>query len=628
MKPLSAQRIVPGLNVLHNGIVFHVVEIVNPSQLIAESDDGQRCVLETGTVTLEAPSAAASSVPDLAKINEKHWAEALHIYENIRPLIDMGFRNRTRADVQEVADKLKKHVTTIYRFLDAYEETGLVSSLLRKKRSDKGVARLAPETEAIIQATINDFHLTAQRRRPSKTAAEVKKRCIQAGMAAPDEKTVRSRINAIGGEFQLRRREGAKAAAEKYRPIRGHFPGADFPLAIVQIDHTPMDVIVVDDLHRQPINRPFLTTAIDVYSRMVVGFYITLDHPGALSTGLCLSRAILGKEMFLAKLDIDHLSWPCWGVMARIHTDNAKEFRGTMLAMAANQYGIVQERRPKGRPHFGGHVERAFRTHMDEIHNELPGTTFSNVKYKRDYDSEGRAVMTLDALEHWFTLFILGVYHQKPHSGIDWPPIIKWDQGIRGTGSTLGTGVPARVADEDRLRLDFMPYFERTVQEYGLQNEGIFYWTDALRRFVHMPDPQRPSCTKTFVCRYDPRDLSCLWLFDDETKQYIEVPYRNLGRPAISLWELRKAKTLLKEQYSIATNEELIFKTIDQMRDIVEQESVKTKAARRMRQRKKQWDAAPKIGKNTEATMAPPEIASPTDDCEEMTPFDNIREAK
>jgi putative transposase len=627
MKALSARRIIPGVNVVHQGGLFQVVDIINTTEILVKSTDGQRRVLDASSVSVES-SCGETKLPDLAKLKGKRWAEALEIYEHIRPLVDMGRHHRSRADVGQVADKMGKHIATVYRWLETYEQSGMVSSLLRKQRSDKGTVRIPAEVEAVIKETIEDFHLTSQRRTPTKTAAEVRKRCIQACLSAPDEKTVRTRINAVSGELQLRRREGAKAAAERYIPIRGSFPGADFPLAVVQIDHTPMDVIVVDDIHRKPINRPWLTTAIDVCSRMVVGYYISLDHPGALSTGLCISRAILGKEIFLSKMGIDHLTWPCWGVMAKIHTDNAKEFRGTMLARAAMQYGIVQERRPKGRPNFGGHVERAFRTHMAEIHNELPGTTFSNVKFKREYDSEGRAVMTLDALEHWFTVFILGVYHQKPHSGINgMPPIVKWEQAILGTDAMLGTGIPARIADEDRLRLDFMPYFERTVQEYGIQNEGVCYWTDALRRFVHMRDPKRPSNAKTFVCRYDPRDLSCIWLYDDETDQYIEIPYRNLSRPSISLWELRNAKYLLKEQYKTATNEELIFKSIDQMREIVEKESAKTKAARRMRQRKKQWDAAPKLGKANKKIVKLPEPAPDSEDFGDIVPFGDIRES-
>ena len=38
-----------------------------------------------------------------------------------------------------------------------------------------------------------------------------------------------------------------------------------------------MDVIVVDEEHWQPIQRPSLTVVIDVYSRMVLGFAIYLE---------------------------------------------------------------------------------------------------------------------------------------------------------------------------------------------------------------------------------------------------------------------------------------------------------------------------------------------------------------
>lgn len=627
MKAHIPQRIFPGIRVEVDGEQFLVVDLVDTSQIIIESESGRRQVINVSKIQ-RGLTDKALALPDLAKITEKNWADAIAIYELIRPLLDLGRNIRKRADIEAVSLIAGKHATTIYRWIELYEQTGLVSSLLRKKRNDSGATRISPEVEKIIKETIDKYHLTHQRRTPTKTAQEVRKICSQAGLQPPDEKTVRNRINAINGEVLTRRREGAKAAAERYSPLKGNFPGADYPLSVVQIDHTPVDVIVVDDIHRKPINRPWLTTAIDVYSRMIVGFYITLDHPGAFATGMCISKAILGKEIYLNKVDLEHLTWPCWGVMKKIHTDNAKEFRGTMLGRATSQYGIVAERRPKGRPNFGGHVERAFRTHMAEIHNELPGTTFSNVRFKKEYDSEGRAVMTLDALDHWFTVFILGVYHQNPHSGIDGlPPIIKWEQGIRGSDSTLGTGIPMRVVDEDRLRLDFMPYFERTVQEYGVQNEGITYWTDALRRFVHCRDPQRPSHAKTFVCRYDPRDMSCIWLYDDESNQYIEVPYRNLSRPPVSLWEMRKAKSLMKQTSKAVTNEELIFKSIDQMRLIVEQESNKTKSARRLQQRKKQWEAAPKVTKEKSREPPKPIIVVESPEPETFLPFDQIRES-
>jgi putative transposase len=42
----------------------------------------------------------------------------------------------------------------------------------------------------------------------------------------------------------------------------------------VQIDHTEIDIIVVDELTRTPLpGRPWLTLAIDVFSRVVTGLH-------------------------------------------------------------------------------------------------------------------------------------------------------------------------------------------------------------------------------------------------------------------------------------------------------------------------------------------------------------------
>jgi putative transposase len=73
---------------------------------------------------------------------------------------------------------------------------------------------------------------------------------------------------------------------------------------ILQIDHTLMDVEVVDREQRRSIGRPWLTLAIDVASRAVAGFSISLESPSALSVSLVLSHAVLPKAGWLA--------WSCW----------------------------------------------------------------------------------------------------------------------------------------------------------------------------------------------------------------------------------------------------------------------------------------------------------------------------
>ncbi|WP_458249986.1 hypothetical protein [Citrobacter freundii] len=75
--------------------------------------------------------------------------------------------------------------------------------------------------------------------------------------------------------------------------VGGEPPAVTAPLEQVQIDHTVIDLIVVDDRDRQPIGRPYLTLAIDVFTRCVLGMVVTLEAPSAVSVGSasCMSPA-------------------------------------------------------------------------------------------------------------------------------------------------------------------------------------------------------------------------------------------------------------------------------------------------------------------------------------------------
>ena len=75
------------------------------------------------------------------------------------------------------------------------------------------------------------------------------------------------------------------------------------------MDHTPVDVIVVDERHRLPVGRPYVTVAIDVVSRCVVGLVVTLEAPSATSVGLCLARTATGKRAWLS--DARHIDPRC-----------------------------------------------------------------------------------------------------------------------------------------------------------------------------------------------------------------------------------------------------------------------------------------------------------------------------
>jgi putative transposase len=559
---------------------------------------------------------------ELASISNNDWEEANRRYTYIRPLLEAS--RRTREMVKEQARAAGVHPVTIYRWLEAYRCTERVSALLPNKSGfKKGVGRLSPEVEAVVQATIEDFYLHKQKRSVKKTIDEVESRCRNAGITPPHANTVRNRISALSEKAKMERRQGRRAAREVFDPVRGSFPGADFPLAYVQIDHTLLDIMVVDEETRRSIGRPWITVVIDVFSRMVCGFYISLDSPGALATGLAIAHSILPKEKWLQQHGIE-TPWSVWGIPRTIHADNAREFRGEMLKRACQEYGIDINFRLVATPHYGGHIERFIGTIAREIH-ALPGTTFSNPTERGDYDSEAKAVFTLKELETWLATFFIEVYHQREHSALDMSPAQKYLQGVLGTKNRPGTGLPKRITDEVRLRLDFMPYFERSIQQYGVRLDNVGYYHDVLRPFINAMDPADPKKInkRMFTFRRDPRDISRIYFYNPELRRYSAIPYRNLSHPAASIWELRSAKKQLRAEGRKNIDENALFDAMRKLRAMQERATNETKQIRRAKERRR-------INSKAEIPLAPLERAStPFSGIEslptlEIEPFDEI----
>jgi putative transposase len=398
----------------------------------------------------------------------------------------------------------------------------------------------------------------------------------------------------------LQARRGTKAARAKYQPIIGHFPETGWPLQVVQIDHTLVDAIVVDQVHRRPIGRPWLTIAIDVHSRMVAGFLLSLEPPQATSVALCLAHSVLPKEEWLSRWRIEG-AWPVWGKPDTIHVDNGKEFRSEALSRGCQQHGITLDFRPVARPQYGGHIERLIGTMMGEVH-VLPGTTFSNIQQKSDYDSEKHACMTLDEMQEWMTRGI-DVYHNRLHSGIGMPPLTAWKNGILGTAEAPGRGLPPRIADRERFLIDFLPLERRAVSRSGVQLFHIDYYSDVLRPLIR--DGHR------YIVRYDPRDLSRVWLLSKDN-EYYALPYRARQRPPISLWEHKTIVRKLQEEGRREVDAEAIFNQLDKMRTVVTEAAAKTKRARRQAERIRQAPrSTPSPGRNAPMPLADIETPLP-----------------
>jgi putative transposase len=248
-----------------------------------------------------------------------------------------------------------------------------------------------------------------------------------------------------------------------------------------------------------------------------------------------------------------------------VHVDNAGEFHASAFTRTLEDFGVEVIYRPIARPHFGGHIERLIGTTMGAVHI-LRGTTFSSVKDRAGYSSEGRAAMTLRELEHWLALEILGKYHHRVHSALERPPLAVW--------SELAASNPPRMPkDRTEFLAGLLPYEMRQPRRDGFHLFNVRYWSDALVSLLGRHEQK-------LLVRYDPRDLSRVWIRRPDGR-HVEARYKNLGREPISLWEHSRAMERLRAQGRKEVSEEILFRAIHEQRRIEDEALRSSRRARR-----------------------------------------------
>ena len=489
----------------------------------------------------------------------------IKIAQVLRPL---GTGPLSRKMAKRAGQLLKVHWTSVYRLRKRFLAHPVTSTVAAKVTGPKtGMRRLDIEIEHIIDAVLSDW-LPRQRflAHPLKDIVlEIRQRCRKLKLSPPSRFTVARRWSAVK-EAQAR----ALADQPKAKIPPGEFR-VETPLEVVQIDHTQADVFIVDALFRSNPKRPWISVAIDLATRCIVGIYVSFERPNAAAVALLLTRVVFSKATWLKRLAID-AQWPMHGIPTTLHLDNAAEFRSRALKLGCAEYGIDLMYRPVRRPKFGGHVERMNRTLMERLKG-LPGATGNSAKARRantTHKPEQTAALTLREFERWITLEIAQRYHHAEHRGLmGATPANVWDLLVKREPVRLleGTG-----DDALRFLVHFLPLLRRTIQNDGLTIFYIRYWHPIFTAWR--------SLRRKVLVRYHPDDLSRLYV-SVNGKTYYEARCADVRRPRISLGEQRAVCKALRARGERYLTEDLIFKAIEDQHEIARGAKTQTRRMRR-----------------------------------------------
>ena len=499
----------------------------------------------------------------------EEWSRARQRETVLRSLVTQSSLSET--DIRIASKRMGVRRAYFYRLFAAYKLCPKTSTLLpRAGGRPSGLHLLPAETESLVHKCIEDFYMSGVRPSFAALTRRIAQECRRVKVQTPNYRTIKQRLAEYDPKELAKARFGTKAAGEAFRPVHANIQPT-LPFQLLQIDHSPMDLIVLDERDRLPIGRPWISLAIDVATRVVAGFYLSLESPSVVSVALVLTQCALGKNTWLADRGLESLEWPICGIPDEIHLDNAKEFHSHALVRGAQEYGIELSYRPLRQPHYGGHIERLIGTTMGAVHL-LPGTTFSNVREKGSYNSAKQATMTMAELERWLALEILGRYHRSVHSALHMPPLVAWEKGIRARGRLR------QVQHARHFFCEFLPGDRRLIRRDGIRLFNIHYWSNVLT-------PLAGRSEKAALVKYDPRDLSKVYLRDDDG-EYWDIPYRDLRLPPISLWEHQVATKQLRAEGRRSVDERVLFEIVDQQRDLAEGARKSTRARRAAERRK------------------------------------------
>ena len=491
-------------------------------------------LLSTVGISQIAPLPAAPKMHEAGHVGETEWKRSLALAKDFETHASQ--RTLSEGQWKALAKKHELGIRQLQRLRKAYLDAPAVSSLVRQTGGrPNGTSLLLPEINALIWKTIDKYYLRREGTPKIEVVERVRALARRLKMPVPSRNAILLRIARLSPLDVDTARLGAKAARQRWQPRPGGLR-IEKALDMVQIDHTLADVMLVSDDRLKVIGRPWITVAIDVATRCVLGLYVAMHSPCSMSVALCIEHAVLPKTGTPSQSDL----WPMCGKPKKILVDNGKDFRAEALSRGCEEHMIELEFRPVKRPHYGAHIERLIGTLMGLTHR-LRGTTFSNIAQRGDYQSAANATLTLSEYRQWLTETICRYYHVRKHRGLGIPPLVAWERAFT---SADGVIKPPAIPRALEFRLDFFPLQWRKVQRTGIELHRTRYWHDDLA----------PLLNQMVAVRYHPAERRQVYVRRPDGVLVIVSAIAGLAvdptpRPAIDLETRTKLEQMMGDGF-------------------------------------------------------------------------------
>ena len=525
-----------------------------------------------------------------------HRDEAIFRYEVIKPLIN-GYKTMAMVDarVAEVKDwknnpnilnksTFKKIYNvsrpSLYRWIKSYNESnGDFRSLVPSYQTcgGKDRARISPIVMDLINESIKSVYLQQTRITIKDLRSIVMEQILDHNQYSSDKlfcpplSSFARYVNKIPEYELVAGRIGKRIAERLFNPV-GDGVKVSYPMERVEIDHTPVDVIIVDEMG-EVIGRPYFVMAIDKLTRYPLGFSIGMSNGVGWTEVMECIRHILTHKSFVKEAYPFILNdWNAFGLPKTIVIDNGLEFKNKAMIDACYQIGFELQFCPPKVPQWKGSIERFFGSANTGLFHTLPGTTRSNPQKLGDESPVELAKLNFSTFFALLYKWIIDVYSQDLNKGAGGIPHKLWQIAT----DEFPVGLPNSASEMAVLmgKVDF-----RKITRRGIELLNLHYNSDELYKFFLKFNKDNNGSQQSFKIKYNPLNIGEIYVYDNIIdKKWIKAlctsqTYSN----NLTEWEHKEIQKCARNTYGKINEFELI-KSKAQIRQMIENGINYTKA--------------------------------------------------
>lgn len=475
---------------------------------------------------------AASGSPDwqsrLDSLTPKRRSEIERRLDYVNALakghVTRGQRSRLPPIIAKVAqrrhDKRPPSASTVMTWARKYQTSGMNPIALRSGNAHRvRQPRIHRLMQDLVAWGLRTVWLTRDRfslqhtldciqREAKKLVAQQKLKTAEAALSLA---TLSRRAREIDLYQRIAAREGHARARMVCRTVMGG-AGAVYPLQRVEVDHTPLNWVVVCDRTGLPLGRPLLTVVIDSYSNYVLGLYLSFYGAGVSSVSGVLRNAIKPKDDFTRGVRLTH-KWIASGVPDEIFVDNGLEFHARVFQLMAWELAADLTYCRVRTPWLKPHVERFFAT-LDHL-TLARGRVHKRVANVMNLDPRKDAAIKFTDLVKGLIMFVTDVY---PFEINERKLARPYDLMLEGLERCPPVSFPP---DMDALRMTTALSTSLMVGPGGIELRGLPYGRDEL-----LPIRKRMGGAFRTLVKWDPDEMESIWVQDPVEKSWISSPCR------------------------------------------------------------------------------------------------------